>query len=109
MFGDDPRVNQLELRKRLLVAESELNRAQMIQEWDELAADVHSLTDRARTFGSIASAAALLVAGLAAFHRGKPAPADPKRSWLQTILKGAGWVSTIWLAFNSPGRNQKDN
>ena len=102
-------MNPLAARKRLLVAESELNRAQLVEEWDELTAGVHSFTDRAKTFGSIASAAALLVAGLAAFHRGKPAPAGPKRSWLQTILKGAGWVSTIWLAFNSPGRNQKDN
>jgi len=92
-----------------LVAESELNRAQLVEEWGELAADVHSLTDRAKSIGSIASAAALLVAGLAAFHRGKSAPADAKRSWLQTILKGAGWVSTIWLAFRSQGRNQQDN
>ena len=109
MFGNNPRVNPLESRKRLLVAESELNRAQLVEEWGELVADVHSFTDRAKTFGSIASAAALLVAGLAAFHRGKSAPAAAKRSWLQTILKGAGWVSTIWLAINSPGRNQKDN
>ena len=39
----------------------------------ELTAGVHSFTDRAKTFGSIASAAALLVAGLAAFRRGKSA------------------------------------
>ena len=33
MFGNNPRVNPLEARKRLLVAESELNRAQLVEEW----------------------------------------------------------------------------
>jgi len=101
-------MNPLESRKRLLVAESELNRAQLTQEWGAMAAGIRTLTDRAKSFGSIASAVGLLVAGLAAFRRGQRAPADPKLSWLQTILKGAGLVSTIWLAFRPQGRNQKD-
>jgi hypothetical protein len=39
--------------------------------------------------------------GLAAFWNGKSASADAKPSWLQTILKGAGLVSTLWLAFRA--------
>jgi MprA protease rhombosortase-interaction domain-containing protein len=109
MFGNKPPVNSLESRKQLLVAESDFNRAQLAEEWVELANHVHSLTDRAKKLGSIASAAALLVTGLAAFHRRKSASAGAKRSWLQTILKSAGWVSTMWLAFRSQGGNQKDN
>ena len=101
-------MNPLESRKRLLVAESELNRAQLTQEWRAMATGIRTLTDRAKSFGSIAPAVGLLVAGLAAFRRGQRAPADPKLSWLQTILKGAGLVSTIWLAFRPQGRNQKD-
>ena len=108
MFGKKPRLNPLESRKQLLIAESELNRAQMAGDMAALTAGVRTLTDRAKTFGSIASSAAVLMAGLASFRRGKPADAGAKPSWLQTILKGAGMVSTLWLAFRSQGRDQKD-
>ncbi len=108
MSGNKPRVNPLEARKRLLVAESDLNRAQLAGEWGALTAGVRTLTDRAKSFGSIASAAAVLVAGLAAFRRGQGADADVKPSWGQTLLKGAGLISTLWLAFRAPGRDPKD-
>ncbi len=89
----------LQLRKQLLLAESELNRAQLVGDLAALSADVHALTARAKTLGSIASSAATLAVGLAAFRRGKPAAAGAKTSWLQTILKGAGLVSTLWATF----------
>jgi hypothetical protein len=96
------------LRKQLLIAESELNRAQLAGDMTALTEGVRTLTDRAKSLGSIASSAAVLMAGLASFRRGKPADAGAKPSWLQTILKGAGMVSTLWLAFRSQGRDQKD-
>ena len=108
MFGKKSRVTPLELRKQLLIAESELNRAQLAGDMTALTEGVRMLTDRAKSFGSIASSAAVLMAGLASFRRGKPADAGAKPSWLQTILKGAGMVSTLWLAFRSQGRDQKD-
>jgi hypothetical protein len=108
MFGKNPRMNPLESRKQLLIAESELNRAQLAGDIAALTAGVRALTDRAKSFGSIASSAAVLVAGLAAFKRGKPEDADAKRSWLQTILKGAGLVSTLWLAFRPQRGDPKD-
>ena len=108
MFGKNSRMNPLESRKQLLIAESELNRAQLAEEWGAMTAGVRTLTDRAKSFRSIASSAAALVAGLSAFRRGKRADADVKPSWLQTILQGAGLVSTLWLAFRSPVREQKD-
>ena len=106
MFGKKPRLNPLESRKQLLIAESELNRAQMAGDMAALTAGVRTFTDRAKSFGSIASSAAVLVAGLAAFRRGKPAGANAKPSWLRTILKGAGLISTFWLAFRSQRRDQ---
>jgi hypothetical protein len=93
-----------------LIAESDLNRAQLVGDMAALTMGVRTLTDRAKTFGSIASSAAVLVAGLAAFQRGKPARGEVKPSRLQTILKGAGLVSTLWLAFQANGyvRENKD-
>jgi hypothetical protein len=104
MFGNHPRVNPLESRKRLLVAESELNRAQLAREWVAMTAGVRTLTGRVKSFGSIASAAALLVAGLAAFRRGRPGRAGVKSSWIQTALKGAQVAGSLWLAFRRRSR-----
>jgi len=109
MSGKSPRINPLESRKRLLVAESELNRVQLVHEWVAVTAGVHALSDRVKTFGSIASAATLLVAGLASCRRGKSGNAGTKLSWLQTILKSAGLVSTIWLAFRGKSHDGEKN
>jgi len=100
-------MNPLELRKQMLIAESELNRAQLGEELAALSAGVRTVTNRAKSFSSMASVAAVVVAGLAAIRRGQPGVAHAKLSWLQTILKSAGMVSTLWLAFRSQSRNQK--
>ena len=108
MFGKTSRMNSLASRKKLLVAESELNRAQLVQELEAIKDKVHSLTNQARTISSLASAAAILIAGLSSFRRKKEsAPVAEKPSWLQTIVKGAGLVSTIWTAFRSQRRDPK--
>ena len=101
-------MNPLESRKQLLIAESELNRAQLVQEWQTMADDVHALARKARIIGSWVSIAASLVAGLAFFRRKKSAPTAEKPSWLQTILKGGGLISTLWQAFRSPGRGRDE-
>ena len=102
-------MNPLESRKQLLIAESELNRAQLVQELETIKDKVHSLANQTRTISSLASAAATLIAGLASFRRKKEsAHAAEKPSWLQTIVKGAGLVSTIWSAFRSTGRGRKE-
>ena len=106
MFGKNPRMNPLESRKQLLIAESELNRAQLVQEWQAMGDGVRSIADRARTISSIASTAASLIAGLASFRRKKSAPAEQKPSWLQTFLKGAGLISIVWQAFRSQRRDR---
>jgi len=107
MFGNNHRVNPLESRKQLLIAESELNRAQLAGDWAAITAGIRTVTDRARSFGSIASSAAVLAAGLAALRRGKSVDINAKSSWLKTILKGASLVSTLWLALRAKRQNQE--
>ena len=91
----------LESRKQLLIAESELNRAQLVQEWHMLAAEARSLVHQARTISSFASAAATLVAGLASCRRKDSPPAAVKPYWGQTIVKVAGLFSTFWSEFRA--------
>ena len=101
-------MNPLKSRKQLLVAESELNRAQLVQEWRTMAEEVHSLTRQARTISSMASAAASLVAGLASCRRKATVPGAEKPSWWQTLLKGAGLVGSFWSEFRSQGHKQEE-
>jgi hypothetical protein len=101
-------MNPLAARKQLLIAESELNRTGLADGVTTLTAGVRTLIARAKSFGSLASSAAVLVAGVAAFRRSKSRNAEAKPSWLQNILKGTGLVSTLWQAFRRRGGNQQE-
>ncbi len=94
-------MSPLASRKKLLVAESELNRAQLVQDWQTMVGDVHALTHQARNVGSVAATAASWISGLAWFRRKKPAPAAEKPSWLQTLLKGAQLAGSFWSEFRT--------
>jgi hypothetical protein len=109
MSGKNPLMNPLNSRKQLLIAESELNRAQLVQEWQTMADDVCALANQAKSISSFASAAATLVAGLASFRRKNSAPAvDEKPSWWRILFKSAGMFFTFWRAFRPQGCEQKE-
>jgi hypothetical protein len=101
-------MNALQSRKQLLVAESEINRAQLVGDLAAVKAGVCSIRHRAKSFGSIAVSATALVAVLACLRKGKPAEAGAKPGLLQTILKGAGLVSTLWAVFRPGDHSQKE-
>jgi uncharacterized membrane protein YqjE len=98
LFGREADGNPPRLGKQSLIIESEVNRAQLAGEINALKTDAGAIAGRAKSVGAVASSAAALVAGLAAFRRTRAAGAGAKLSWLPAILKGAGLVSTIWLA-----------
>jgi hypothetical protein len=100
-------MNLLASRKKLLIAESELNRAQLLQDWQTMAGEVNALANQAKTITAFASAAATLIAGLASFRRKKPEPAPKRYSWLQTILKGAQLAGSFWSQFRSSGSDRE--
>jgi hypothetical protein len=108
MSGKNPRLNPLKSRKQMLIAESELNRAQLVQEWQVMADGVRSVADRASSLSSVASAAVSLIAGLAALRRARSAPAAKKASWWQTLLQGVQLAGTLWSEFRPTGHDQKD-
>src|SRR5208337_3744941 len=66
MFGRTSHLSPLESRKRLLIAESELNRAQLSEEWQTMRHGARDLARRAKTIAAWASSAALLAAGVTA-------------------------------------------
>jgi hypothetical protein len=103
MFGKASHLSPLESRKQLLLAESELNRAQLSDEWQTITHGVRDLARRAKAIAAWASSAALLAAGVAALRRRPPAPPGAAKAsdWLQRILNGARLASTIWFAFRA--------
>lgn len=101
-------VSPLKLRKNLLIAESELNRAQLIDEWEAATEWHRTLSAGARTIGSVASAAALLVSGVRAFRRKRTPRNGAETSLLQPVIKGADLISSLWAAFRSRGGTNKD-
>ena len=96
-------MSPLASRKKLLIAESELNRAQLVQELQTISGEVHALANQAQTITAFASAAVKLMVGLAAFRsKKKSAPVAEKPSWLKTILQGAQLAGSIWSEFRAP-------
>ena len=96
MFRKNIGLNPLEAHKQLLIAESELNRVQIIQAWQIMANDVQLLVNKARKLSSMASVMAPLAFCVLSWQRKKSAPSTRKSSWWQSLLKGAGLVGTLW-------------
>lgn len=97
-----PRVSPLQMRKELLIAESELNRAQLMEEWEAATEWHRTLNSGARMAGSIASAAGLLMSGFQAFRR-KLKPSGGGGSWLTPVIKGVGLIASLCEVVRSCG------
>ena len=99
----------LTARKQLLIAESELNREQLVQEWRGLSQDVNRLADRAGTVPAVVSAAVTLLTGLATLRQKKAAPAPAKKPWWQTLLKGVQMAGSLWSSCQPPDRKRTED
>jgi hypothetical protein len=107
MLRKNSYVGLLESRKQLLIAQSELNRAQVSEEWQTMTQGVANVAHHAKTIAVWASSAALLAAGVTALRRGPSVPRTAKSSGFQKILNGARLASTIWVAFRAHGEKKQ--
>lgn len=94
-------MSPLELRKRLLIAESEINRLRLLRDGQALTGELGRLASRVRSFAGIASWIIALGTGLAVCRSRRREPASPGSSWLRKAVSGARLASTIWLLFRS--------
>jgi len=109
MLGKTNQLSPLESRKQLLIAESELNRARLAEEWQTLTRVVGVIAHRAKVATAWASASALLAGGVSAWRRGSSAPATAKPPWFPKILSGARMASSLWFAFRARGEKAEPN
>ncbi len=103
MLGKMPRMNPLESRKQLLIVESEINRAYLLQEWQTLAEGGRDLAHRAKSFGTLILSIMPWVVGLAALRRANPPPVTSKSSWFQKVVSGVRLAFKLWLMMRSRG------
>ena len=97
MFGKEPVMTPLEARKRLLLAESEINRELLAQEWQTVSAGARSVTQEIGRFSGLAvSLAALAAASFSVVRKSKPKPAAEKFSWLSLVVKGIRLGFSLW-------------
>ena len=96
MSRKNPRMTPPTSRKKLLVAESELNRTLLVRDVQLMTDNIQALSHQAKTIGSLASMAVSLMSW---FQRPKIIPTTEKPSWLQTLLQGAQMAGSLWSKF----------
>jgi hypothetical protein len=106
MPGKKPRLTPLETRKQLLLVESELNRAQLLDEVRDFKNEIHRLMNQAHGIGFMASLAARLAATISAAGRAfSHHDEGGKTSWISTLLNGARVGTSLWRLLRSWRRN----
>jgi len=100
MSGKQTILSPLELRKQLLIAESEINRTRLRQDWQVLAGELTLAAERARSLNTMTSSLVpLIAAGLATFTRSRTKTPSAGISWLQKATTGVRLVSSLWQLF----------
>ncbi len=102
MPGKTSQLTSLETKKQLLLVESELNRAQMLNELRDFQGEIQHLKHQVWEIGSVAASAAKLAASFSAIrqafsHRNE----DEKPSWISMLLNGAKAGTSLWRLFRS--------
>jgi len=102
MPGKKIQLTPLETRKQLLLVESELNRAQLINEVRDFKDQILHLKHQVLGLGSTVSLAARLAATFSAV--GRPfsrRDEDGRSSWISTLFKCAKAGTSLWLLLRS--------
>lgn len=106
MFREKNKLTPLEARKQMLILESELNRALVVKEAEELRGEVRDAVMQAQHVKSLISTAADLAGAFSSLRQAFAPKADngTKRGWFSTFMSTARAGASIWQAFRGRGR-----
>ena len=99
MSSEKSELTSLEARKQLLLVESELNRAQLLNELRDFNNEVQHLKRQVGAIGSMAAVAANLTATFSAVGRAfahREEGKNGKPSWISTLFDGAKAGTSLW-------------
>src|ERR1700677_2238387 len=113
MPGKNTPLNSLQTRKRLLITESEVNRAELVSELKQVKGEISHLKKQLRTFGSIASSAALAATAFSLFRKRKAAAESFEgggkiTTWISSALAGARIGTSLFQKIKSILRERED-
>jgi hypothetical protein len=95
MAGRIASLDKLQTRKRCLLLEAEVHRAQMTQDWGRIKTAVHQAKGMARTAKPWLTAAGMAIAGFSAY-RSMRAARGQKGSFFSKLLGGASSLTSIF-------------
>jgi len=104
MPGKKPQLTSLETRKQLLLVESELNRAQLLNELRDFKNEILHLKHQVLEMGSIAASAAKLAATFSAIGQAFSRRNEGEKEnspWISTLLNGAKAGTSLWRLLRS--------
>jgi hypothetical protein len=109
MLRKAPELSPRQLRKQLLLAESELNRVQLLEDLKFVRgqfAQAHSTENSVQTFGA---GFLWMVRNWIAWKHGEGLTRGTTVHWLLPVIRGAGAVASLWQAFRSrsPSKDAK--
>ena len=100
----------LDLRKQEILAQSEINRVELLKDWELVKTEFGRIKKQVRTAGSIASSAAVLATAAAVF-RHKHEPPKPenhtKVPWVAAALNGARVGASLFMKLRSFTRERR--
>jgi hypothetical protein len=108
MSGKTTGLTALEMRRQLLVVESELNRAHLLNECREVRKGINHLTGQIGVLAQLTESAVNIGTSFAGFFRGMSGGKKPeegrKPSWIATLLEGARAGISLWTTITSSKR-----
>ncbi len=99
-------MSSLKARKRLLIAESELNRLRLVREWEKGRDGALALGHGTQSVARTASAVISLVSTLIRPPRQTSKRPPHSFSWLETVATGTRLAVDVWRQFHSADRTK---
>jgi hypothetical protein len=108
--GYEQKETPLLARKRLLIAESDLNRALLTREYRNLAGGIRDAAKPIKQWSALAASGAAVVLLFKTLQNRASATGAPKSSWLSTSLDMAHMALPVWLNLrkNKAPSNSRD-
>jgi hypothetical protein len=110
MFGKKGYLKTLETRKQEILARSDVNRVELLNDWETIKTELQRVKKHLRAAGSIASSAMVLAAAASVFRRKHEPPKTENHTkvpWVAAALNGARVGASLFMKLRSLKRERR--